>query len=83
MKGKLSKAELIELVRKIINCEWTTEEEGDRLLHELKDNVIYPEVSDLIFYPKDGKTPTPEEVVEKALAYKPIQLGPVQSNEDN
>ena len=65
----MSKEELIELVEKIMKCEGT-EEEVDNMLYVLKKNVIDPEVTNYIFYEEN----TPEEVVEKALAYKPIIL---------
>ena len=65
----MSKEELIELVDKIMKCEGT-EEEVDNMIDILKKNVIDPEVTNYIFYEEN----TPEEVVNKALAYKPIIL---------
>lgn len=65
----MSKEELIELVEKIMKCEGT-EEEVDNMIDVLEKNVIDPEVTNYIFYEEN----TPEEVVEKALAYKPIIL---------
>ncbi len=65
----MDRVELIDLVNKIINCEGT-EEEIDNMILLLEENVVYPDVSDLIFY--DEKTA--EEIVDIALAYKPIQL---------
>ena len=50
-----------------------TEEEIDEMMDALEFSVLDPEVSDLIFHP-DGKELTAEEVVDKALAYKPIIL---------
>lgn len=67
--NKLSRDELIELVRKIKNCEGN-EEEIDDMISLLMQNVIDPQVTDYIYY--DEKTP--EEVVDLALSYKPIQL---------
>ena len=69
---KKSKEELIELVRKIMECEGT-EEEIDNWLSEVKGNVNHPAVSDLIFYPENDDV-TPEEIVEEALSYKPLSL---------
>ena len=60
---------MIELVRKIKNCEGN-EEEIDDMISLLMQNVIDPQVTDYIYY--DEKTP--EEVVDLALSYKPIQL---------
>ena len=65
----MSREELIELVEKIMKCEGT-EEEVDNMIDVLKKNVIDPEVTNYIFYEEN----TPEEVVDKALAYKPIIL---------
>ena len=36
----------------------------------LEENVIYPDISDLIFYNEKSA----EEIVDIALAYKPIKL---------
>ena len=66
---KLSRDELIDLVRKIINCDGS-EEEIDEMIFLLEENVVDPEIINFIYY--DDKTP--EEIVELALAYKPIQL---------
>ena len=65
----MSREELIELVKKIMKCEGT-EEEVDNMIDILEKNVIDPEVTNYIFYEEN----TPEEVVDKALAYKPIIL---------
>ncbi|KOP80178.1 hypothetical protein AMS59_01890 [Lysinibacillus sp. FJAT-14745] len=69
-KRKLNRDELILLVTRIMKAEGKTEEENDRLLEEFLDNVIDPEAANYIFY---DNLP-PEEVVDKALSYKPIQL---------
>lgn len=65
----MRKEELVELVKKIQNCEGS-EKEVDNMIQTLEANVIYPEISDLIYF--DEKTP--EEIIDIALAYKPIQL---------
>lgn len=66
---KLTRDELVELVRKIMTCEGN-EEEIDEMTLLLRGNVLDPQVTDYIYY--DEKTP--EEVVDLALAYKPTQL---------
>lgn len=71
MESKLSKLELIELVEKIMKSKGT-EEEIDNMIEELERNVPHPEVSDLIFWNEEELTP--EQIVDIALAYKPIQL---------
>lgn len=65
----MERSELIELVDKIKNC-CGTEEEIDDMIILLQRNLICPYVIDLIFY--DEKTP--EEIVDEALKYNPIQL---------
>ena len=69
---KLSRQKLIELVTKICEAEFDSEEEYEYALRELEDNVVDPYRSDYIFH----HTPelTPEEIVDKALSYKPICL---------
>lgn len=71
---KLSKSELIDLVRKIRALEFDTEEELEVLLNKFEFSVPRPQASDLIYHHKPRLTD--EEVVEKALAYKPIILPP-------
>ena len=71
MEKRLNKDELINLVQRIINVEGT-EKELDQMMDELEKNVPHPEVSDLIYWSK--KELKAEEIVEIALAYKPIQL---------
>lgn len=66
---KLNKDDLVALVR-ILHAGRGSEEDRRRLLEVIERNLIHPRVSDLIFY----ENLTPEEVVEKALSYKPIQL---------
>ncbi|SKA06308.1 hypothetical protein SAMN04488128_102546 [Chitinophaga eiseniae] len=65
----MTRSELINIVRKIANAEGS-EKEQDRLLDLLMQNVPDPDVANYIFC----DDLTPEEIVDKALAYKPIQL---------
>jgi len=65
----ITKEELMEVVRRIKDVE-TYKEDTEFYLQLFEANVIMPEVSDLIFWDEL----TPEEVVEKALSYKPISL---------
>ncbi|MBB6464123.1 bacteriocin immunity protein [Flammeovirga kamogawensis] len=66
----MTRKELIDLVKDITTVENKTEKEINELLEILKQNVPDPEVSDLIYYDEL----TPEEIVDKALSYRPIQL---------
>lgn len=65
----MDRRELIELVRKIKNCEGS-EEEIDDMISTLEKNISYPEITDLIFYNEK----TPQEIIDIALNYKAIQL---------
>lgn len=64
---------LIELVRKLMNAEGT-EDELDEMLTELEQEMPYAEISNLIFW--DDRDLTPEQIVEEALAARPIILPP-------
>ncbi|MFI6093491.1 hypothetical protein [Streptomyces sp. NPDC051218] len=66
-----ARAELIEIVRKFIDAT-LPEAEEDALLEELMVSVPHPRVSDLIFY--QDPPLTAEQVVDQALAYRPIEL---------
>lgn len=70
MVGK-SREELVRMVQLLIDAR-LPEEEEDRIVDELKSSVLHPRVTDLIYY----NTPklTAEEVVDRALAYRPIEL---------
>ncbi|MEO2205447.1 hypothetical protein ABGV42_17075 [Paenibacillus pabuli] len=65
--------QLVERVRKLMNAEGT-EAELDDMLTELQLQLPYAEISNLIFW--DDRDLTPEQIVEEALAARPIQLPP-------
>ena len=67
----MTRDDLIQLVEKIIKVQGT-EEEIDKMLNLLQSKVPYPGVSDLIYWNEDNLTV--EQIVDKALSYKPIQL---------
>ena len=78
---RLSRDELVALVRRIMAAEGETQEEADRLVDLFEANVPHPAATDLIFWPRralgdqwDGRELTPEDIVDRALAYRPIQL---------
>ena len=68
---KLTRDELINLVNKIVECKGS-EEEINKMIEVLEKNVPNPEVSDLIYWNEEELTS--EQIVDKALKYKPIQL---------
>lgn len=73
---RMSRDELVALVRRIMAGEGGSQEEADRLVDLFLENVPHPEADGLIFYPDEyfGHEPTPEEVVDAALSYRPIEL---------
>ncbi|WP_339303896.1 bacteriocin immunity protein [Paenibacillus sp. FSL R5-0519] len=71
-----NRSHLVELVRKLMDAEGT-EAELDDMLTELQQQVPYAEMSNLIFW--DDRDLTPEQIVEEALAARPIILPPPSS----
>ncbi len=78
----MKREELIELGYKIVNCEGS-EDEIDELMELFDENVPHPDGANLFFYPENYNArkddisqynPTVEEVVDKALSYRAIQL---------
>lgn len=78
----MTREELIELGKKIVNCEGT-EEEIDAMYELFSNNVPHPNGANLFYYPENYNArkfnladykPTIEEVVDKALSYKPFLL---------
>lgn len=70
---EVTRVELIEWVRKLMNAEGT-EAELDDMLSKLQQQVPYAEISNLIYW--DDRDLSPEQIVEEALASRPIQLPP-------
>lgn len=79
---EMTREDLIILGRKIINCEGT-EEEISAMIDLFNKNVPHPKGAGLFYYPENYNArrdnisdynPSVEEVVDKALSYKPIQL---------
>ena len=71
---KLTEEEVLKLIKKVCDTEYNSEKECTDLLNIIRQNVPHPEVSNLIF--KHKPELTPEQILEKALSYKPIILGP-------
>ncbi|GMX60533.1 hypothetical protein Elgi_06390 [Paenibacillus elgii] len=71
LPGDLSREELIELVEQVMQCsgeEW----EMDIWLDMITSSVADPGISNYIFWSDEDLSA--EEIVDKALAYKPILL---------
>lgn len=64
------------LVQRIMDGNYGTDDEVERLVAESEAGVLRPGASDLIFYWQDefDHEPTAAEVVERGLAYRPIEL---------
>jgi hypothetical protein len=78
----MTREELIELGKKVVNCEGA-KEEIDAMYELFSKNVPHPNGANLFYYPENYNArkhdlskykPTVEEVVDQALSYKPIQL---------
>jgi hypothetical protein len=76
----MQKEELINLVEEIVNVKGKTEEQISELIRILIKNVSYPQITDLIYF----EDLTPEEIVDRALNYKPTLLlgSNLSSNDD-
>jgi hypothetical protein len=70
VKPRLSREELVEAVRRIMEVEGE-EGELDELIDVVQANVPHPAVADLIYWPPEGKELSPEEVVDRALGRAP------------
>ncbi|MFF5024382.1 bacteriocin immunity protein [Streptomyces collinus] len=68
---KKSREELVRIVQQLIDAN-LPEEAENRLLGSLRASVLHPRVSDLIYY--SDPPLTADEVIEQALAYRPIAL---------
>ena len=75
---RLSREELLELVVNICNATFDSEEEYEAALESLEINVPDQEAANL--FRQINPELTPEEIVEKALAYKPIITPPPPKN---
>ena len=75
---KHTRDELIALVEQILRCSEPSEQAMDALVQDFCSSVSHPGGSDLIYYPEKyfgkGYTPTEEEIVDKAIAHRSIQL---------
>lgn len=66
----LTRDEIITLVKEIVNCSDKSEEDVDKLVEQLTNGVLDPQIINYVFWSEMR----PEEIADKALAYKPICL---------
>ncbi|MGW3580591.1 e9imm peptide [Streptomyces rubiginosohelvolus] len=73
--GGMSREEALLLVRRLLNdTDGTSEAEADEILGALERGLACPHISDYIYWSLPDSDPTPEEIVDRALAYRPIAL---------
>ena len=70
VNAPFTKEQIIEIVKRIQECKYSSEAESDKDLMLLEKGVLDPNISYYIFW----DNLTPEEIADKALSYKPIQL---------
>ncbi|SNB90379.1 MULTISPECIES: e9imm peptide [unclassified Streptomyces] len=72
---RMGRGEALALVRRLLDDTGDTgEAEADEILDALKRGLGCPHISDYVYWPLPGSDPTPEEIVDRALAYRPIAL---------
>lgn len=77
------RAKLIERVRRIVDGEYGSDAQVEHLLRRLERHLLDPQLTAYIFWP--DRRMTPAEIVDRALAYRPIVAGysgPADSPED-
>ena len=71
---RLTREQMIALVERIIRHEGDEDQIGE-WLDQLARAIPNPHISDLIFWPAKGdENLTAEQIVDKAMQYRPIEL---------
>lgn len=68
----MDREETLSLVRRLMDADFTDEGEADEVLAKLERGLACPYISDYIYW--DSAEPTAEQIVDRALAYKPFAL---------
>jgi hypothetical protein len=78
----LNRDELLELIRKLMAGEGSSEEEEDDWMDLLVENTHCPMIVEYIFYSEQDLSP--EEILDKAFAYKrePLITPPPKTSDD-
>lgn len=68
---------LVVLVETLLSGDPLSEAEEYALIEDLKASTLHPKVTDLIYYWQNefDHEPTAEEIVDRALAYRPFTAG--------
>lgn len=74
LQGMAERDRLIEVVRRIMTGDYADEAEVSALAADVERSVLHPRATGPIFWPGDefDHDPTPEEMVDRALSYRPI-----------
>ena len=77
MNNLLSRDEIIDLINEILRLDEIenlekSEKKRTKLCFRLRDGVLDPSVINYIYY--ENPSLTPEQIADRALAYKPIIL---------
>ncbi|WP_405940263.1 e9imm peptide [Streptomyces sp. NBC_00726] len=72
---ELSRAEAVALIQRIMDADYASDDEMAESLERLDKALVCPSghVGDLIYWPPEREL-SAEEVVDRALAYRPIAL---------
>ncbi|APS23679.1 hypothetical protein TK78_16160 [Streptomyces sp. Tue 6075] len=71
----MSRDEALSLVRRLLDDTGdTSKAEADEILDSLERGLACPHISDYIYWHLPDSDPAPEEIVDRALAYRPIAL---------
>ncbi|MEU4176973.1 e9imm peptide [Streptomyces sp. NPDC026589] len=69
----MSRDEALSLVRHLLNG--ADEAEADEILDALERGLACPHIADYIYWSPDPEPdPSPEQIVDRALAYRPTAL---------
>lgn len=74
--GVSDRQRLIAIVQRILDGDYSSDEEVDTLLAASQGDVLDPAATELIFWSSDhfAHEPTAAEIVDRALSYRPMEL---------
>ena len=74
--GVSERQRLIAIVQRILDGDYSSDEEVESLVAALQGGVLDPAATDLIFWPSKcfDHEPTAAEIVDRARSYRPIEL---------
>ncbi|MEU4127819.1 e9imm peptide [Streptomyces wuyuanensis] len=70
---KMSRAEAIPLVQRLLDADTADEAEHSEILNALQRGLVCPHISDYIYWDTDPE-PDAANIVDRALTYSPIAL---------